>query len=62
MSLSGEAWVSTRNRGELLTAPGLLRSRDQSTPLISENPRQIRPEAERARFVDDLAKVKGRIG
>ncbi|MGN7751978.1 UdgX family uracil-DNA binding protein [Sinorhizobium sp. 22678] len=63
MSLLGRSVGVTRNRGELLTAPGgfsvlvtihpsyLLRIRGRSDP-----------EAERARFVDDLAKIKARIG
>jgi DNA polymerase len=63
MSLLGRSVGVTKNRGELLTAPGgfsvlvtihpsyLLRIRGRSDP-----------EAERARFVDDLAKIKGRVG
>ncbi|RVE93043.1 MULTISPECIES: UdgX family uracil-DNA binding protein [Sinorhizobium] len=63
MSLLGRSVGVTRNRGELLTASGgfsvlvtihpsyLLRIRGRSDP-----------EAERARFVDDLAKVAARIG
>lgn len=63
MSLLGRSVGVTRNRGQLLTAPGgfsvlvtihpsyLLRIRGRSDP-----------EAERARFVDDLAKVATRIG
>ncbi|YCI05483.1 UdgX family uracil-DNA binding protein [Ensifer sp. D2-11] len=63
MSLLGRSVGVTKNRGELLTAPGgfsvlvtihpsyLLRIRGRSDP-----------EAERARFVGDLAKVAARIG
>ncbi|EHK79186.1 DNA polymerase related protein [Sinorhizobium meliloti CCNWSX0020] len=63
MSLLGRSVGVTRNRGELLTSSGgfsvlvtihpsyLLRIRGRSDP-----------EAERARFVDDLAKVAARIG
>ncbi|PII38393.1 DNA polymerase [Sinorhizobium meliloti CCBAU 01290] len=63
MSLLGRSVGVTRNRGELLTASGgfsvlvtihpsyLLRIRGRSDP-----------KAERARFVDDLAKVAARIG
>ncbi|RVO57387.1 UdgX family uracil-DNA binding protein [Sinorhizobium meliloti] len=63
MSLLGRSVGVTRNRGQLLKAPGgfsvlvtihpsyLLRIRGRSDP-----------EAERARFVDDLAKVATRIG
>lgn len=63
MSLLGRSVGVTRNRGELLTAPGGFSVLVTIHPsyLLSIRGRSD-PEAERARFVDDLAKVKARTG